>query len=144
MSLGKKTILILSLTKVISTVIWVTSYKLHDFFISFTAFTFPFSFAAFYDTELVSNYGRIMVIILLSLSIMWLMLFVFLSFKKVALVNISFVIFILVNCFDIICVVYSISRILTLAKIINLIFSILSIIVTALFIVKLNNSKQQN
>lgn len=142
MSLGKKTILILSLTKVISTVICATSYTLNDFFLSFTAFTFPFSCAIFYDTELVTNYGKIMVFTLLLLVIMWFLFFLFLIFKKTVVTKISYILFVVVNCFDLVCVVCSlIQSDVTLTKIINLIFTLLIIIVTVLTIVKSNITK---
>lgn len=145
MALTKKTILILSLTKIISTIIWVTSYRLHDFVFSFTAFTIPFSCAIFYDTELVANYGKIMLITLLSLVAMWFLFFIFLLFKKTALVNIAFVLFVIVNCFDIACVVYSLIQAgVTLTKIINLIFSLSLIVITILAIIKSNKTRIHN
>lgn len=133
MSLGKKTILFFGLTKVISTVIWATSYILNDFFLSFTAFTFPFSCATFYDTEFVSAYGKIMVFTLLLLVIMWFLFFLFLMFKKTVITKISYILFVMLNCFDLVCVVCSlIQSAVTLTKIINLIFTLLIIIVAVL------------
>ncbi len=145
MFLGKKTILILSLLKVISTVLWITSYLLNDFFLSFTAFTFPFSCAIFYDTELVANYGKVMLLILLLLVIMWFLFFILLLFKKTALVNISFILFVIVNFFDLACVVYSLIQAgVTLTKIINLSFSLSLIVVTSLVIIKCNKTRISN
>ena len=141
----KVLIYILGLIKFISTYFVLTNYTLYNLFVSFCFFTLPFSCSIFYDNELVANYGKIILLTLLLLMIMWFLFFIFLLFKKTALVNIAFVLFVIVNCFDVACVVYSLIQAgVTLTKIINLIFSLSLIVITILTIIKSNKTRIHN
>lgn len=124
-------VLALGVFKVISTIIFITSYKLHDFLYPFNAFAVPLCCAAFYDTELVENYGKAMLVSFFALLLVWILLLILLLFKNPVVVKIGYVLFIIVNCVDIACVVWSlIHATFMMAKILNLLFSVLLIAFT--------------
>ncbi len=128
---SKYSVLGLGLFKVLSTIIFIASYKLHDFFYPFTAFAFPFGFAVFYDTELVAQHGKVMVVSFFMLILMWILFFVLLLLKNSTVVKIGYVLFVVVNCVDIACAVWSlIHSTFMIAKILNLLFSVLLIAFT--------------
>ena len=130
-------VLALGLFKVISTIIFISSYKLHDFLYPFSAFAVPFGFAVFYDTELVAQHGKAMIISFFALLLMWILLLVFLLFKNPVIVKTGYVLFIIVNCVDIACAVWSlINATFMPAKILNLIFSVLLIAFTVVTFAK--------
>ena len=130
-------VLALGLFKVISTIIFISSYKLHDFLYPFSAFAVPFGFAVFYDTELVAQHGKAMIISFFALLLMWILLLVFLLFKNPVIVKTGYVLFIIVNCVDIVCAVWSlINATFMPAKILNLIFSVLVIAFTVVAFTK--------
>ena len=134
---SKYSVLGFGLFKVISTIILITSYKLHDFFYPFNAFAVPFGFAVFYDTELVAQHGKAMIISFFALLLMWILLLVFLLFKNPVIVKTGYVLFIIVNCVDIACAVWSlINATFMPAKILNLLFSVLLIVFTVVAFTK--------
>lgn len=135
---SKYSVLALGLFKLVSTIIYLTGSKLQDIIYPFVTFAFPFSFAVFYDTEFVAQYGKAMLISFFALILMWILLFVLLLFKNPVVIKIGCVLFVIANCVDITCVVWSlINATFMIAKVLNLLFSVFLIVFTMVVFVKL-------